>query len=213
MRYKALLIIILFTNSITGQSRVKKLSVNLFTNLYSYGDGQGHLNNVVRLGEDIGFTYKTFDTVKKRGMIYELNTMNTIAYYKDILNSNRVLEVNDLYTNLNFIFPFFILYKERIDQIFGVGIGIGTLAERDYLDENNNLLPYNTINLKEIKLGKYWTSSLILDYELSLKFYKKFGLNLGFRYTTTTPVRKGNLNFIVTQGTSLAFKYGFFYQF
>jgi hypothetical protein len=212
LRYTAFIVAVLFTSCITAQSRVKKLSINSHTSFYSYGEGQGHLNNVVRLAEDIGITYKTYDTVKKKGMIYELSTMNTTAYYKNILPGNAVLEVNDLFTNFNFIFPMLLLYQGSVDQIFGVGLGIGTLAGRDYLDDNNNLLPYNTTNFKEVKFGKYWTGSLMLDYELSMKFYKRIGLNLGLRYTAPAPVHSNDLNFTISQGTGLTFKFGMFYQ-
>jgi hypothetical protein len=56
-------------------------------------------------------------------MIYELLTNNTTAYYKKVLNGNSILKVNDLHTNLNFIFPFLILHQKRIEHCFGVGVG------------------------------------------------------------------------------------------
>jgi hypothetical protein len=45
-----------FSQFAYGQNRVNKFSLNLLTNLYSYGEGQGHINNVVRLGEGVSIT-------------------------------------------------------------------------------------------------------------------------------------------------------------
>jgi hypothetical protein len=90
---------------------------------------------------------------------------------------------------------------------------IGTLAGRDYYDENNTVLTYNSTSLKEVKFGRYITSCLMLDYELNLKFSKRLGLNFGFRYTTATPIHSNNLDYIISQGTAISFKYGMFYQF
>ncbi len=212
MKY-VILMVVFFSTSASAQNRVNKLSLSLLTNLYSYGEGQDHLNNVVRLGEGFGFTYKTYDTVKKRGMIYELMSNITTAYYKNILSASSVLEVNDLHLNLNLILPIIIFYKRNMEHSLGVGIGIGTLIGRDYLDENNNILAYNTTNLKELKFGKYYTSSLMLDYEFNLKFTKKIGMNVGIRYSTATPVQSNRSNYLISQGTGLGFKYGVFYQF
>ena len=214
MRTLILLTAMFFYQNANSQHRINKFSASILSNLYSYGEGQGSLNNVVRLSEGLAFTFKTYDTVKKhKGMIYEFTANTTTAYYKNIIGNNSVLEVNDLHTNINLIFPMFIFYKKDIEHCFGIGIGIGTLAGRDYLDENNNFLPYNSTNLKDIKFGKYWTSSFMLDYELDLKFSKRLGLNLGLRYTTETPVHSGNTQYVITQGTGLSFKYGIFYQF
>lgn len=213
MRYLAFIIISFLTNCTIAQSRINKLSVTGFTNFYSYGEGAGHLNDVVRLGETFGLAYKTYDTLKNKGMIYELNGTNTNAYYKNILSGNNVLKVGDTHINLNFIFPIFILYRKGIDQSFGVGLGVGTLAERYYFDEDNNELPFNSTNFKEAQFGRYWTTSAMLDYELSWKWTKKIGINVGLRYTTSTPVNSGDLNFKISQGTGLSFKYGLIYQF
>ncbi len=164
MRYLNLLFILFFSQITIAQSRVNKLSVNAFANFYSYGEGQGYLNNVVRLGDIFGFTYKTYDTIKNKGMIYELNGINTTAYYNNILSGNRVLGVDDTHLNLNFIFPILIFYQKRVDQSFGLGLGISTLAERYYFDENNNELPFNSTNFKEVQFGQYWTASAMLDF-------------------------------------------------
>jgi hypothetical protein len=118
------------------KNRIKKFSASIQSNFYSYGEGQGSLNNVVRLAEGLSFTYKTYDSVKARGMIYEFVSNTTTGYYKNILSSNSILEVSDIYTNINFIFPVLILHRNKIEHCIGAGIGIGTLAGRDYLDEN-----------------------------------------------------------------------------
>lgn len=213
MRYVILLILIINCGNIKSQSKVKKLSASIQSNFYTYGEGRGSLNNVVRLAEGLSFTYKTYDTVKGKGMIYEFVTNTTSGYYKNVLSSNSVLEVNDIYTNLNFIFPLLILHTSKIEHCLGAGFGVGTLAGRDYLDENNNVIPYNSTTFKQLNFGKYWTSSFMLDYELDLKFSKRIGVNLGLRYTTATPINSGKSNYIITQGTGISFKYGLFYQF
>lgn len=213
MRIFFLLLFIASGTLSKSQYRVNKLSLTAQTNFYSYGEGQGSLNNVVRLGEGFGVNFKTYDTIRKKGMIYELNLTNPTAYYKNVLGPNTVLEVNDLYANLNLIMPMLILYQEKIEHTLGVGISFGTLAGRDYYDENNNVLPYNTTNFKEVKFGRYWTTSFILDYELGLKFGKRYGFNLGFRYNIVAPVHNGNLAYLISQGTGITFKYGLFYQF
>jgi hypothetical protein len=82
MQKASLLALILLANSVIAQNRVNKISANLVTNFYSYGDGQGHMNNVVRLREDLSISYKTYDTVKNSGMIYEVLVSNPTAYYK-----------------------------------------------------------------------------------------------------------------------------------
>lgn len=212
MRYFLLICIITFGSHINAQ-RVHKFSTNIQSNFYSYGEGYGSLNDVVRLAEGISFTYKTIDTSKAKGMIYEFTANTTSAYYQNILSGNSILEVSDFYTNLNFIFPILILQTKRIEQCIGVGIGIGALASRDYLDENNNVLNYNSTTLKELKFGRYFTNGLLLDYQIDIKLSKRIGFNLGARYTTSTPIHKGDANYIVTQGTGLSFKYGVFYQF
>ncbi len=213
MRYLPFFVaIILFSSHISAQQRVNKFSVNLITNLYSYGDGQGHLNNVVRLAEDINFRYKTYDTIKGKGMIYELAVADRQGYYKNVLAGNSVLEVSDLYANANFIFPVFIIRKKNMEHFFGAGLGIGTLISRDYADETNTVLPYNLTSLKEVKFGCYWTSALILDYEYNFNLSKKVGFSLGLRYTTSTPVHSGNLTYTTSQGTSIGFKYGLFFK-
>jgi hypothetical protein len=213
MQKVSLLALILLANSVIAQNRINKISANLVTNFYSYGDGQGHMNNVVRLREDLSISYKTYDTVKNSGMIYEVLVSNPTAYYKNILPGNSILEVNDLYANLNIIFPFLILHSKRIEHSFGAGIGIATLGSREYYDENNNQLPYNSTNLKEIKFGSYWHATGLLDYELNLKFSRKIGVNFGIRYTSDAPFHKGNSTYVFTQGTSVGFKFGMFYQF
>lgn len=181
-------------------------------NFYSLGEGYKPINDVVRLGDGFGITYKTYDTVKKRGMTYELMGNSTRAYYERALG-NSTLKVDDLHMNFNFIFPFLMFYTKSIDQTFSVGLGIGTLAERDYLDENNNLLPHNSTNLKEINFGKYWESSLMLDYEISFRWSKRIGINLGLRYLSPAPIHSNKIDYDFSLGTGLAFKYGMFYQF
>lgn len=198
---------------LSAQNRVNKLSVSIQSNFYTYGEGRGSLNDVLRLAEGVSITYKTYDSVKSKGMIYEFVTNTTSGYYKNILSNNSVLEVSDIYTNLNFIFPILILHSNKIEHCFGAGIGVGTLAGRDYIDEKNKILPYNSTTFKEIKFGKYWTSSFMLDYELDLKISKRIGLNLGLRYTTATPINSGKADYLITQGTGLSFKYGLFFQF
>ncbi len=106
-----------------------------------------------------------------------------------------------------------MFYTSRIDHTFSVGLGIGTLAGRDYLDEKNNLLPYNNANLKEVQFGKYWEGTIMLDYKMSYSWTKRFGINLGLRYTNAAPVHSNKLAYDYSQGIGLAFKYGFFYQF
>lgn len=85
-----------------------------------------------------------------------------------------------MHANLNFIFPFLIFHTNRTDQTFSVGISIGTLAERDYYDESNNLLSYNSTNLKAVKFGRYWEGSGMLDYEIGFRWTKRVGINLDF---------------------------------
>jgi hypothetical protein len=207
------IVIIFFSAHVSAQQRVNKLSVNMLNNLYSYGDGQGHLNNVVRLAEDINFRYKTYNTVKRKGMIYELEVTNRQGYYKNVLPGNSVLEVSDLYANANLIFPVFIIHKKNMEHSFGTGIGVGTLMSRDYTDETNTVLLYNSTSLKEVKFGRYYTSALILDYEYNFNLSKKVGFALGLRYTTSTPVHSSNLTYTISQGTNIGFKYGLFYKF
>lgn len=212
MRLVSLILALTIMNNLLAQSRFNKLAVNNFSNFYTYGDGKGSLNNVVRLSESFGFSFKTYDTIKKRGMIYELMTNNPTAYYKNVL-PNNTLEVNDIYVNLNLIFPILIAYKERIEHSIGVGVGAGTLADREYSDENNTLLPFNSTNFKQVRFGKYWTTNLLLDYEMSLKFSGRIYLNLGMRYNTSTPVHSGQLEYTISQGMGLMFKYGLAYRF
>ncbi len=213
MRYLTISIAIFFSTSLIAQNRVNKLSLNALSNLYTYGEGQGSLNNVVRLGEDINIRYKTYDTVKSKGMIYELTVANRTGYYKNVLTGNTILEVNDLHANLNFIFPILIMHKKNMEHSLGVGVGLGTLMARDYYDENNVVLAYNTTYLKEVKFGRYFTSSLLLDYEFNFNLSKKIGFLFGLRYTTSTPVHSGNLSYLVSQGTGIGFRYGVFYKF
>lgn len=213
MRYLTISFILFFSTSLIAQNRLNKLSLNVLSNLYSYGEGQGSLNNVVRLAEDINIRYKTYDTVKAKGMVYELAITNRVGYYKNVLNGSSILEVNDTHINTNFILPIIIMHRKNMEHNLGVGIGVGTLMYRDYNDENNIVLPYNTTNLKELQFGRYFTSSLILDYEFNFNLSKKIGFALGLRYTTSTPVHSGNLNYLVSQGTGIGFKYGVFYKF
>lgn len=214
MRYLIFYFILFFHLSVIGQSRVKKLSLNGISNFYSMGEGFTPLNNVVRLSDDgLSIVFKTYDTIKNKGMIYEFMGNSTIAYYKNGIGGNT-LKVDDFHANFNFIFPVFIFYTKRIDHTFSVGLGIATLAERDYYDENNNLLPYNSTNLQEVKFGRYWGGTGIFDYELSFMWTKRIGTNFGLRYTFASPVHSSNkLAYGFSQGTALGIKYGFFYQF
>ncbi|MEJ7912446.1 MAG: hypothetical protein WKF70_04780 [Chitinophagaceae bacterium] len=211
MRYLSLFFLICWSQSAAAQHRVNKLSVNFFTNLYTRGSG--HLNKVVRLSENAGFSFKTYDTLKKRGMIYELLSTNTTAYYKNVLGGGNILEVADEHLNLNFIFPMLISTNGSLEHSLGVGVGVGTLAYRDYYNENDVVLPYDEGGFKKLKFGNYWTTALLIDYEFSMKWSKRVGLNLGLRYATPVPIRESNLGYDVSQGTGIAFKYGVFYQF
>ena len=212
---KILLLFVLFLSNFSfAQKRVKKISLYTTSNFYSYTQSDGYLNNVVRNSEEgMSFQYKTIDTSKKKGMIYELTSNSTSAYYKNILGSNTILNVTDLHANVNFIFPMIMFYKKSMDHCLSVGIGIGTLAARDYLDESNNLLPYNNSNLKEQQFGKFWTSNIILDYEFDFRMTKKIGCKMGLRYFTPTPISSNNTDYKISQGTGIGIKYGLFYQF
>jgi len=207
--------LLFFTLSIycTAQKRVNKIGVYVPSSFYSYGESAGSLNNVVRHSEAMAFKYKTYDTVKKKGMVYELLFSNPDGYYKNILGPNTTLRVNDVYINVNFIFPVVLFYTKSMEHFIGVGIGAGTLAYRDYMDENNSELAYNITSLKELKFGKYWTSNFILDYDFDVKLSRRIGLNLGIRYFTSIPFIEKTADYKVTQGTGLTFKYGLFYQF
>jgi len=213
MRYTFIVILILSLVRGHSQSRINKLSVNSLTNFYSYGEGKGPLNTVVRLGEGLAFKFTTYDTVKKSGMMYELSTMNTTAFYKNIISSGSVLEVNDLHANIAFIFPIVIMYQKRMEQSLGFGICITTLLGRDYYDESGNSLPYNSSILPELKAGKYWSGLFMFDYELSLRFSKRMSYNLGLRFTTSSPVQSPISGFEISQGTGIAFKFGMSYKF
>ncbi len=127
-------------------------------------------------------------------MIYELLTNNTIGYYKNVLSGDSILEVDDLHANLLFIFPMYIFYNKRITHSIGIGVGVGTILGRDYYGENNKLLDYNNTNLKEIKAGTSLTSSILLDYEVDIKFAKRWGYSAGIRLTTASPVSQSEQN-------------------
>ena len=203
----------LFLISSYSQTRVNKFAIFVPSNFYSYGEGQGSLNNVVRNSEAMAFRYTTYDTLKKKGMVYELLFNTVTGYYKNIISSNTILEVYDLHINANFILPMVIFYKKNMEHFLGTEIGIGALVFRDYLDENNTILPYNSSTLKELKFGKYWSSTFILDYNFDLKITKKIGFDLGLRYYTTIPFFEKAADYKVTQGTGISFKFGLSFQF
>lgn len=215
MKCKLLLISIFFLSVVNAQHRINKLSISTFANFYSFGEAGGHLNNVVRFDIPFSIAFKTFDTVKRSGMVYELMFNNVIAYYKNILPNNNTLEVNDLFVNTNFIFPMLVFYnnKTKMEHFLGVGLSLGTLAGRDYYDESNKALDYNTTAFKELKFGKYWTSALLLDYQFDFKLDKRLGCTMGLRYATSTVFSSKKTDYTISQGTSFAFKYGLFYQF
>ncbi len=211
MRYLTLFCFFCWSQGAAAQHRVNRLSGNLFTNFYT-GSG-GHLNKVVRLSENVGFSFKTYDTIKKRGMIYEVLSSSTTAYYKNVLGGGNVLQVDDEHLNLNFIFPMLISSNGLLGHDLGIGLGLGTLAYRDYYNENGVALPYDEGGFKELKFGKYWTTTAIIDYEFSMKWGKRYGFKLGLRYATPIPIRERSPGYAISQGTGIAFKYGVFYQF
>jgi hypothetical protein len=161
----------------------------------------------------MSFQLKIIDTAKKKGMIYELTLNSTSSYYENILGPNNILNITDLHTNINFIFPVVMFYQKRFDHCISVGLGIGTLAARDYFDKYSNLLVYNNSNLKELKFGKYWTSNIILDYDFDFRITKKIGFKIGARYFTPIPILSKNIDYKISQGTGFGIKYGLFYQF
>lgn len=213
MKYKLLLISLLFWSITHAQHRMTKLSVNTFANFYSFGEAGGHLNNVVRFDIPFSIAFKTFDTVKRSGMVYELMFNNITAYYKNILPSNNTLEVSDLFVNANFIFPMLVFYnnKTKMEHFLGVGLSLGNLAGRDYYNESNKALDYNTTSFKELKFGKYWTAALLLDYQFDFKLDKRLGFSMGLRYATSSVFSIKKTDYTISQGTSFAFKYGLFY--
>jgi len=200
-------------NCSIAQKKIQKLSVNTFANFYSFGEAGGSLNNATRFDIPFSITYKSIDTAKNKGMVYELLFNNIISYYKNVLPNNNILEVNDLYMNANFIFPMLLFYnKAKMEHFLGVGISVGNLLGRDYVDESHKIIDYNTTTFKELKFGKYWTSSLLLDYQFDFKFDKRLGFNIGVRYATSSVFSSKKVDYRISQGTSFAFKYGLFYQ-
>lgn len=211
---RLIIFLLLLNISLTSisQNRVNKVSLNYFDNFYSLRSSVGQNNSVVRIGDGMTLNFKTYDTVKSKGMIYELQ-LNTINAYYNTIGANRLLNVEDLHLNFNFIFPMLLFYKKNLEQSIGFGIGVGTLAARDFLDENNSLLQYNSTTLKEISFGKHWTSSLLLDYEFNFKFTKRIGFNLGLRYSAASPLGSKSGDYLISQGTSIGIRYGLHYQF
>ncbi len=213
MRFIILFLLLSISLYSVSQNRVNKVSLNYFDNFYSLRSSVGQNNSVVRIGDGMTLNFKTYDTVKKSGMIYELQLNTTNSYYNNVIGTNRLLNVEDLHLNFNFIFPMLLFYKKNLEQSIGVGIGVGTLAARDFLDENNSLLQYNSTTLKEISFGKHWTSSLLLDYEFNFKLTKRIGFNLGLRYSSASPLGSKSGDYLISQGTSIGIRYGLHYQF
>lgn len=212
---KILLILFLTLNllKIQAQDKIHRINVTLNNSLYSYGEGSGYLNNVVRFDEGFGITYKSFNTLKKRGMIYELLFDSRTAYYDNILSNNNKLEVSDFYLNTNLIFPVYTIRKKIFEHWFSAGLGASFLVERDYLDNENNILPYDNSQFKEIKAGKHKSFSFILDYSLDINFSKKIGGILGIRYSTNSFYNDNSTPYIPGKGTDFSMRYGVFYQF
>jgi len=94
-----------------------------------------------------------------------------------------------------------------------VGAGLGTAVERDYYDGNDNLLPYNSTDLKKIEFGKYWEVSLLLDYELNQQWTKRIATDFGFRYSNPAPIHHNEFVYPINQGTAVGFKLGLSYKF
>jgi len=109
--------------------------------------------------------------------------------------------------------PAIMFYQRRFDRCLSIGFGIGTVAARDYFDESNNLLQFNNSYLKEIKIGNFWKSNIILNYEFDFRITKKIRFKIGARYFTPTSILAKNTDYKISQGTGFAVKYGLFYQF
>lgn len=208
-----LIILILIATSSFSQNRINKFSLDGFDNFYSLNSNQGYNNDVVRHGDGLSIGFKTYDTLKKRGMIYELIVNNTNAYYENIFGIGGILNVENTFVSANFIFPVLLFHRAGMEQTFSAGLCISTLGARDYYNSNNNLLSYNETTLKNVPFGKYWTSALILDYDFNFKIYKKIGFNIGIRYTAASPVNSSKIDYNASLGNSLGVKYGIHYQF
>jgi hypothetical protein len=213
MKFFFVPVVLAFSIGASAQHRMTQLGLSSVSGFYSYGEGQGSLNNVVRLSLGMSFQLKTIDTVKKSGMVYEINFNNPTAYYKNAVTSNSILEVNDVYMNANFILPIFFLYRPRIQHFFGVGFGVGTLMWRDYIDENHTLLDYNNTTLEEVHFGNCWTTAFMLDYGMDYKLSKRTAFSVGVRYVLDGPVHAGKLAYVVTQGSGLNVSFGLSYIF
>ena len=195
-----------------AQNRVNRLSLIAVDNFYSLGQSYGAQNNVVRLGDGFGISFKTYDTVKRSGMKYEFLVTNFEAYYSSV-SPGGSLKVDDTHTTFNFIFPILIMYQRRIEHWFCIGLGIGTVAGRDYYDGNNNLLAYDSTDLKKIEFGKYWEGALLLDYDLNIQWTKRIATDFGFRYTNPVPFHQNDQVYPINQGIAVGFKLGLSYKF
>ncbi len=151
MKIQILLLSFLFAYNGYAQNKTKEISVFGADNFYTTKQSQGPQNDVVRMGQLIGIAYKTSDSAKAKGIIIEFLTNNTLSYYNNVLSGINLLQVDDIYTNLNFLFTLFYFKKGSVQFNFNIGVGVGTLADRQFYDGGNKLLPFNlTHYLKSI---------------------------------------------------------------
>jgi len=183
------------------------------SNLYSYGRHQGPYNNTVRTAIGMAINLEIVDTLKKKGMIYEIGLSPTSGYYNGFAPNNTILEVEDTHANVLLIFPMFILNKNNITHRLGIGIGASTLLYRDYYDENGTLISTNTTNYPDLPAFKFWQPRAVIDYELALRGGKKMGYVFGLRYNIPPPSRGYAGSFIVTEGEGVSIKFGLYLRF
>lgn len=204
-------IIFFFTTCICqAQVPVNRIGASIHPSFYTYGPGS--LNNVVRFDEGLTFSYTKFNRQKKRGISFEFAGDDRIAYYKDVLPNGEAVGVSDFLLSVNVFTPIFYTFSDRSEHSLSIGVGLSALAERDFLNESDVILPYDNYHLREQKAFTKWTPRIMLDYSYNFLLSKKIGFTVGARYFTPMPInQKGT--FQVSGGTGLSLKYGAFFCF
>jgi len=202
-----------------GQSKkVISLSLTGFDTYYHTTNSNAYLGGVLRYGDGLALSIDVDDTLgKKTGYKIDIVGYSIDNYYKNIIPNNQLLNVGDDILMIDFLFRILKFKKKFITTNFNLGLGMSTLAGRQYFDEYSNDLGYNGSYLKDdASFGKNFGLMAVGEAEVKLQIMKRVFINGGFRFWNSPTGQLTNsrkLTYTAYTGSGFAFTYGFSYRF